>query len=261
MKNRIKGHEIGFEVLRGKGPSLLLIHGLGLDRSIWREMAEKHLRGYQVILPDVRGHGESPVTAGETRIEDLAEDMLRLMDFLEIEKIVVGGHSMGGYIALAMAYQHADRLAGLSLIASRATADTPETKNLRGRMIQDIQTRGSRVLAESLAPRLSCNPHVQKQAFAMIEKTNPAGLIDALHALAERPNRLAFLPEISIPSQVVAGGDDQIVPLAEAKAMASLLSNCSCLEIPGAGHMPMLETPEILGEGLGLFMQTCYPDK
>lgn len=260
MKNRINGHKLGFEVLRGKGPSLLLIHGLGLDRSIWREMAEKHLRGYQVILPDIRGHGESPATIGVTRIGDLAEDMLRLMDFLEIEKVVVGGHSMGGYIALAMAYQHADRLAGLGLIASRATADTPEAKHSRVKMIEEIQKRGSRVLAESLAPQLSHDPHIQEKAYAIIEKTSSAGLIGALHALAERPSRLAFLPEIPVPSQVVAGGDDQIVPLAEAKEMARLLSNCSYLEIPAAGHMPMLETPGILGEGLRSFMETCFPE-
>jgi pimeloyl-ACP methyl ester carboxylesterase len=258
MKARINGHELGFEVLGGRGPSLLLLHGLGLNRTIWQAAVDWMPRGYRVILPDIRGHGESPALEETARIESLAEDMLRLMDTLEVEKAVVAGHSMGGYIALAMAFQHIDRLAGLGLIASRATADTPEKREGRLRMIREIKLQGSGVLAESLAPRLSHDGGIQKQARLMIEKTHPNGLIAAQHALADRPDRLSLLPEIHIPTLVVAGLEDQIVPMEEAKEMADLFPNCTYMEIPKAGHMPMLETPQVLGDALGAFVATCF---
>lgn len=259
MKARINGHELGIEILAGRGPSLMLLHGLGLDRSIWKKMAEDHLRGYRVILPDVSGHGESPALGEVARIDGMAEDMLRLLDYLEIERAVVGGHSMGGYVALAMACQHGDRLAGLGLITSRAAADTPDQRSARYQTIREVETRGSIVLAESLAPRLSHDEDVQKQSFTIIERTNKIGLMGALQALAERPDRLQFLSDIRIPTFIVAGAEDQIVPLTEALEMTRLLPNCTYLEIPKAGHMPMLETPDILGVGLRGFMETCFP--
>lgn len=258
MKLRINGFELGYEVLHGAGPALLLIHGFGLDRSIWRGVAKRHLNGYQVILPDVRGHGESATLKEPTRMAGLAEDMLRLLDVLQVERAVVGGHSMGGYITLALADQHPDRLAGVGLVTSRAAADSIEKRERRYQTIREIEARGASVVAETLSPRLSHDPSIQQQAYDIIARTQPAGLIGALQAMAERPDWIDFLPTIQVPALVVAGGKDQIVPLKEAAQMVELLPEVTYLEIPEAGHMPMLEAPDALGQGLRSFMETCF---
>jgi len=250
MKTKINGIDFGYDITGQQGQPIVLIHGLGLNRSIWHEVAAKHLANHRVILPDVRGHGESEAPPGPYTMTLLAEDILRLLDFFGISKAIVCGHSLGGYIALAFADRFLDRLAGLGLIATHSRADSEEKRASRHQTVEMIRKDGSIVLADSLAPKLSYDQDIIQKSLATIAQTPPEGLIGVLPGMAQRPDCTSLLAGISVPSLVVAGEDDQIVDLEIAAEMADLLPDSQLLTIQGVGHMPMLEAPDVLGGGL-----------
>jgi len=250
MKAEIKGIQLGYDVFGQDGIPMVLIHGFGLDRSIWKPMVSGHFGDQRVILPDLRGHGESEAPEGPYSMCTLAEDIAGLLDHLKIDKAIVCGHSLGGYVALAFAEVYPDRLAGLGLITTRAIADTDEGRAGRYSLVEKVAQGGSVVLAESLTPRLTKDEAILKQSFAIIEHTPPNGIIGAAIGMAERPDRTNLLSEITVPALVVAGEEDQIIELQECIHMADLLPMGELLVIPNAGHMPMLEAPQVLGKGL-----------
>lgn len=250
MKTKINGIQMGYEISGETGQPILLIHGFGLNRSIWKEMADKYLKDHRVILPDVRGHGESQALAGAYPMTSLAEDMLKLLDFLKIERVILCGHSMGGYISLAFAERYPDRLAGLGLITTHAAADSASKRADRYQMAEDVRKHGAFVLAESLAPKLTMDKAITQRLHKMLSETDPLGIIGVLQGMAERSSRMDLLPEILVPGLVAAGEEDQLIDVNTARQMADYLPQGKLLGIEGAGHMPMLEKPEVLAEGL-----------
>lgn len=250
MKIEINGIRMGYQVIGGTGLPIVLIHGFGLNRSIWKELVNEYLNGYHVILPDIRGHGESEATEGVYSMAGLAEDIVALLDLLNVEKAIICGHSMGGYIALAFAQKYPERLAGLGLITTHAAADSAEKRGDRYQMVEDVRKAGAFVLAESLAPKLTMDEAIIKKMYQILSETDPVGIIGVLRGMAERPARMDLLPEIDVPALVVAGSEDQIIEIDVARKMAESLPQGKFMLIEGAGHMPMIETPGILGEGL-----------
>jgi pimeloyl-ACP methyl ester carboxylesterase len=250
MKAVINGLNLGYDVFGQSGPPLVLIHGFGLDRSIWREMVFEFISDQHVILIDVRGHGESDAPSGPYLIEELADDLAGLLAFLQIDKAIVCGHSMGGYISLAFADLYPQGLLGLGLITTNAKADSDVKKKSRYTLIEQVKVHGSGELAKSLAPRLSQNETIIKRAHALIKNTSPTGIIGSAYAMAERPDRMALVQKLALPAFVAAGEEDQIADLADTMKLADAFSNGRFLTIPNAGHMPMWENPACLAEGI-----------
>lgn len=254
--------KLGYDLFRSEvsirhqqTPPIVLIHGFGLDRSVWHPFVSEHLSDFMVILPDMRGHGESDAPQGPYQMDLMADDLTELLDTLDVDQAIVCGHSMGGYVCLALASQYPDRLAGLGLITTNADADNEDKRAGRYALIEEIKTYGAVAVADNLAPRLSNDPAVVKQSHYLISRTEPAGLIGALEGMAQRPDRAALLPEINVPALVVAGEDDQITIFEDAKSMAKSLPQGQFLGLQGAGHMPMVETPAALGKGLHALIQ------
>jgi 3-oxoadipate enol-lactonase len=250
MKARINGEEFGYEILGECGIPIVLIHGFGLNRKIWLPMVSEYLGEHRVILPDVRGHGESGAPEGPYLMDLLAEDMVNLLAFLGIEKAILCGHSMGGYITLAFAEAYPERLAGMGLITTRAEADKEEERTARLEMIKAVRNNGAAALADSLAPRLTTDQSLVQEMHTILAKTAPEGIIGSLQGMAKRPDSTDFLCEISHPVLVIAGGEDQIIVIKHAKQMAEEFKDGAFLLIPKAGHLPMLEAPEELAKGL-----------
>lgn len=250
MKIKINGVQLGYEFWGKVAPPIVFLHGFGLDRSIWHDLVRKHLGDQQVLLFDLRGHGKSDVPEGPYSMSLLAEDVAQCLDALGVTKAVVCGHSMGGYITLAFAAQHPEMLAGLGLITTNAQADPDEKRSGRYALIEQVRARGAIAVAESLAPRLSYDENVINLSYRLILNTDPEGLIGALKGMAERPDRRALLPKISVPALVVAGEEDQITSLSDATAMANALPKGHILPLPGVGHMPMVEAVAELSQGL-----------
>lgn len=250
MKAKINGIEINYELQGQTGLPIVLIHGFGLDHSIWMDVASKYLRNYRVIMPDVRGHGESEAPEGIYPMSVLARDISHLLGFLGVSKAILCGHSMGGYITLAFAEHFPERLAGMGLITTHAGSDSTEKRAGRYEMVEAIQERGSVALAESLASNLTEDQEIIQEVYNIINRTSPDGVIGALQGMAERQDRTSVLSEIMVPSLVVAGEKDEIIDVETAQQMAEALSKGIFLKISGAAHMPMMETPDELGAGL-----------
>lgn len=250
MKALINQINLGFEILGKNGIPIVLIHGFGLDRSIWKKMVSCYMGSDHVILPDLRGHGESDVTDGTYTMSLLAADVVGLLDHLGIEKAIVCGHSMGGYVSLAIADQFPDRLAGLGLITTKAEGDSAEKRSGRYALVQVVREKGAVALAESLAPRISNNPEVIERSHQIILETKPLGIIGSALGMAERPDRTEILSRITCPALVIAGEQDQLIPLSYAQEMADQLPNVKFIPIQEAGHMPMMECPKITAMSL-----------
>jgi 3-oxoadipate enol-lactonase len=228
----------------GSGLPIVFLHGYPLDHTIWLPLVNGLKSQARLILPDLRGHGKSPAPAGKYTMEAMAEDVLGLMDSLSIRKAVIAGHSMGGYVALAMAEGHPDRLQGLALIASHAYADPADKKKSRLEMVPLVKEQGIQPVLASMPERLSYNKEVVNFCRKIILNANPQGVMGVLEGMAERLDRLDVLSAIKVPTMLIAGADDQIVSLETNRKTAAVMENPVYEEISGAGHMPMLEKPE-----------------
>jgi 3-oxoadipate enol-lactonase len=229
----------------GQGTPLVLVHGFPLNHSIWNEVAEKMSESARVILPDLRGHGRSPAPEGGYSMRTLADDLRQLLDHLKIEKAILVGHSMGGYACLAFAQAYPERLAGFGLISSQAEADVPEKRQGRYHIADQVKAKGVRVIVDGMAEKLTCLPElVEPLRQLMLHVATVNGVVGALQGMAERPDATGWLSNITVPALVVAGKADAIIPLERSQTMAQFLGRGWLVEIEGAGHMPMMESPQ-----------------
>lgn len=230
----------------GRGRTLLLVHGFPLDRTIWEPQIEALSKRYRVVAPDVRGHGQSPAPEGPYPMDDLARDLLDLMTRLGVERFAAAGHSMGGYILFALHRLAPGRLERLSLVATRAGADADEARRSRLANAERALKEGTGFLAETMSARAlrpDPDPAVAKQVREIVLKTPPAGVAGALRGMAARPDSTPQLASIRVPTLVLAGAQDQLVPPAESRAMAAAIPGARFALIEGAGHLPSLERP------------------
>jgi 3-oxoadipate enol-lactonase len=248
-------------VERGQGRPLLLVHGFPLDHSMWQPQLDHFANTHRVLAPDLRGFGQSKVTAGTVTMEQFADDLAMLLDALAIrDPIVFCGLSIGGYIAWQFWKRHGKRLAGLILCDTRAAADSAETA--RGRLIsaEQVENQGPTALANSMLGRLFAERTAQEQPD-LIDATRKTmmgssvtGMAAALRGMAARPDMTPELPRITVPTLVICGEHDVIAPVKEMREMAAAMPNAKFVEIPGAGHMAPLEQPQIVNSEVQAFL-------
>jgi len=234
----------------GAGTPLVLVHGFPLDRTIWRPLVPLLESKFRMVMPDLRGFGLSPVTEGVYSMRLLAEDLRALLDRLNIERAILAGHSMGGYASLAFAQAYPQRLAGLALIASQAAADSPETRASREKTIEEVKRRGLKPLADKMSAKLTCQPELVQPLREVIMRCHKQGVIGALKGMAERPNAQEWLSTITVPSVVIAGSEDAIIPPDRPRLMTQLLGRAWLVEVDKAAHLPMMEQPAVVASAL-----------
>jgi 3-oxoadipate enol-lactonase len=233
----------------GPGRVVVLLHGFPLSREMWREQLSGLGSIYRVIAPDLRGHGESPAPEGVYTMDEMADDVVELLDTLHItERVVLGGLSMGGYVALSMLARYPERIRALILMDTRAGADTVEAAANREVTAQSVLSAGTATsVVDAMLPKLFApitleqRPERVEPMLAIMEKTSPRGVAGALRGMAIRPDRRAELPGISVPTLVLVGEHDVITPPAEARAMAEAIPGARLQVIPEAGHMAPYE--------------------
>lgn len=236
----------------GSGQPLMLIHGYPLDHSIWQEVSKLLEDDFDVILPDLRGFGESSNVAKAYSITDMADDLAGLLDTLNIKKIALAGHSMGGYVALAFFRKYPERVSSLALVASQAAADTPERKAGRYKSAEDVALNGLDPVAGTMAEKLSTDENTQVYAHTLIENQTKEGIIGALRAMAEREDMLSFLVASNINLVLVHGDADMLIPIERAREIKQARPSSTLIELPGLGHLPMMDAPEKVAEALKL---------
>ena len=238
---------------RGKGSPLVLIHGYPLDRSIWDPVVSILESEFDMIMPDLRGFGGSEVKDAGRAILAYAADLAGLMDRLGATRAFVAGHSMGGYVALALLRHYPERLMGLGLVASQILPDPPDRRQARYAAAQEVLAKGVGPVAEAMAPKLSGDDGIQATVRALISRQRPAGLASALEAMAERPNSTDVISTCPLPMVVVHGQADALIPVARGREIKIALPAAHYAELSGAGHMPMMEYPGGVADALRFF--------
>lgn len=231
--------------------TLLLIHGHPFNRSMWRPQVDVvTAKGWRVIAPDLRGYGESSRGVAAPAFEDFGKDLLLLLDALSVERVVVGGLSMGGQIAMEVCRQARERVRGLLLAATFPQRESPEGKVRRFAMADRLIAEGmngyaAEVLAKMVGARcLKERPEIGEAVLAMMRATDPHAAAAALRARALRPPYEPVLEAFDRPATVIVGDEDAFTTWSDAQAMASRLTDCDLRWVPGVGHMPNLEKPD-----------------
>ena len=247
---------------RGKGTPIVLVHGFPLNHTMWRMQIDAFAGQFRLIAPDLRGFGQSSVTAGTATMEQMADDLAGMLDAMSIRQpVVFCGLSMGGYVAWQFALRHRQRLAKLVLCDTRAVADSAEAAAGRRKSAERALAEGSvSFIAESMLGKLFAPATASKQP-ALIEETrqvilgtSPVGVAAALLGMALRPDVTSRLPEIDVPALVVCGQYDAISPPEEMRGIAERLPQARFVEIKEAGHMAPLEQPAAVNGALARFL-------
>ncbi len=236
----------------GPGHVVVLLHGFPLDRTMWSGQIGEIGEAYRLITPDLRGHGRSAAPPERVYTMDaMADDVIETLDALSIkEKVVLGGLSMGGYVALSAARRYPERFRALMLFDTKASGDSPEAARGRETTAGQIEATGlTDGLIAAMIPRLfapltrELRPERVEPVLAVMRSTSPRTIAASLRGMAARPDRTRDLLYITIPTLVVVGGEDVITPVADARSMVEELRNATLAIIPDAGHMAPLENP------------------
>ncbi|MFJ7245309.1 alpha/beta fold hydrolase [Kitasatospora sp. NPDC098652] len=235
----------------GTGTPLVLLHAFPLNASMWSAQLDAlpGLTGdeVRVLAPDQRGFGGTELGTDEPSLDLVADDLALLLDAAGIDRAVVGGLSMGGYVALAFARRHPDRLSGLLLANTRATADRDAVRANRERIAAAVTARGSvqllldeQVAAGQLGPD---SQHLVERVQAMVAAAPPASVAWAQRAMAARPDSLEVLAGLRVPVAFLAGAQDALVAPEEAELMHRARPDAELTVVPGVGHLSALESP------------------
>lgn len=242
-KLNVNGIQMAYERY-GKGTPLVLLHGYPLDHTIWNEVVPLLEEDFDLILPDLRGFGQTDLVEEQYTVTDMAADVAGLLDQLGIEKTHIAGHSMGGYISLAFVRNFVQRVLGLGLIASQALGDTPERRDGRYATADEIMRTGVGSVVESMTPKLTPDEQVQAVVRDVIAAQQPIGLANALKAMAERLDSTLLLSSFTFPVVLVHGTADELIPVDRAREIKATIKPAYLVELSGVGHMPMLEDPQ-----------------
>ncbi|GII91287.1 alpha/beta fold hydrolase [Sinosporangium siamense] len=244
----------------GSGVPVVLLHAFPLSSAMWHAQREELSSRYRVITPDMRGFGESPLGDDPPSIDLMADDVARLLDAEGVDRAVVGGQSMGGYVTMAFCRRHADRLLGVVLADTKAGADPPQAALNREAMAAAVLEHGTSVLSEQVLPNLVGETTKTGRAMvfgrvrALTSVAPPRAVAWAQRAMAARPDSFGTLRALQVPALVVVGEEDGLTPPAEARAMAEALPYGSLAVIARAGHLSALEQPEAFNRALVEFL-------
>ncbi|TDD09717.1 alpha/beta fold hydrolase [Saccharopolyspora terrae] len=257
----------------GAGTPLVLLHAFPVDARMWNPLRSRLEEQARVITPDQRGLGESsldgttargmiepaaaPLTVDRPSVDVAAADVLELLDQLELPRVVLGGCSMGGYVAMAVLRAAPQRVAGLLLVDTKAPADTDEQRTNRLNVASRAEQEGTGGwLAENMLPNLlgaatrEKRPEVVGDLRALIEAQPADGVAWAQRAMAARPDSFEALRAFDGPAMVAVGAEDTITPPAAAREMADALPRGELVELAGSGHLPSLEAPDALADAV-----------
>ena len=245
----------------GQGPPILFVHGFPLDHTMWRQQLAELSRDHRCIAPDLRGFGQSSVTAGKVSMEQFADDLAALLEALLItEPVTLCGLSMGGYIAWEFVRRHAERLHALILCDTRAAPDSPEAVANRVKLAEDVVRLGPELVANAMLPRLFApnttahRPEWVHELRQVMLATNPLGIAAASRGMAERGDARPLLPMVDCPTLVIVGEHDVISPPAEMRDIASAIPRSVFQIIADSGHMAPLEQPSSANAAIRQFL-------
>jgi 3-oxoadipate enol-lactonase len=242
----------------GEGKVLLLVHGFPADRRLWAHQVSGLSDLRRVVAVDLRGRGKSPAPAeGGWSMTTHADDLAETIESLGVDQVDLGGISMGGYIAFAFAHRYPHLLRSLILVSTRAIADPPEYKTGRVTTAERARRFGTRALAGSMLPNLlaeGASQEVQDEVLVMFDDLPADTSAEDSLSMKDRPDSTSLLPSIAVPTLVIEGAGEQLLPAGTAKAMAEAIPGARLVSIPRAGHFAPVENPDAVNGAIRGFL-------
>jgi len=246
------------------GIPLVLIHPFPANRRAWDPQRTELSAHCRVITPDLRGFGESSVS-GPYSMDQYADDIAALLTTLGITgstRAIIGGLSMGGYVALALWRRHRERIRALILADTRATADTDDTRTKRQQLAEVARTHGSAAVADRQLTGLlgattrEHRPDLVQHVRDLLVTAPADGIIGALHAMATRPDATPLLDSIDVPTLCIVGDEDVITPVKEMRTLHAALPHSTLHIIERAGHLSNVERADAFNSAIVDFIRT-----
>ena len=255
--------EIFYDVL-GDGPPVVLLHPFPVHHQFWLPAAQSLLTRYRLILPDLRGHGESGLGEGPATVAKHATDIARVIDDAGIGHAAFAGVSIGGYALFEFLRRSRDRVSALVLCNTKAQADSSEARNARLKSATEVIERGTEPFFESMVPKLlgdttrNTRPDLVDGALRMMRKMSAEDVAMVQRGMVERPDSVAMLKTISVPTLLVTGEEDVLSGMAEAELMRQNIAGSHVKIIPKAGHYAAWEQSKEVGEVLREFFDSVH---
>jgi pimeloyl-ACP methyl ester carboxylesterase len=255
-----------FYTAMGEGPAVVLLHPFPCNHRFWLSTADALATRYRVILPDLRGQGQSEAGDEPITMERLGADVLRLLDELQVARALFAGCSIGGYVLYEIWRKASARVQALAFCCARPQADTDAGRLQRAEWIEKIRERGTGEFIEAQLERLigatarQRHPERVGEAREMMQMVTPAAAIALMQGLAARPDSVATARGIRVPTFVLAGGEDPVSTPADMKLLAETIRNggygAEYTELRDAGHFAPWEQPEVVGPLLRRFLDS-----
>jgi 3-oxoadipate enol-lactonase len=259
--NGIRLHYVDIGVDFGK-PPIVLIHGFPFSSEMWKPQIDFLKAKYRVIAYDVRGHGNSDDGDGQYTIEFFVDDLIALLDCLKIEKAILCGLSMGGYIALRAIERNPERVAALVLCDTGPQADSNEVKIRRAANIKSVKANGVKTFADNFIKAVFAPTSLKSKPFEVeairkiIETNSEIGICGTLLALSSRTDTTDSLDLIHVPTLILVGEEDKVTPPKLSELMDSRISGSYFHVLKGAAHLSNLENPEEFNKHLEAFLSS-----
>jgi pimeloyl-ACP methyl ester carboxylesterase len=253
--------EIVYRVL-GNGSSVVLLHPFPANQEFWLPVAETLSSRYRVVLPDMRGHGDSGAGDGPATMDKHAADIQRVMDDAGVGRALLVGVSIGGYALFEFWRRHRGRVAALGLCNTKAPADGPEARNGRMQAAKDVLEHGTEPFFQSMVPRVfskatrETRPDLVEGALRMMRKMSPQDVAQVQQGMALRPDSVDTLKTINVPTLLITGDDDILTGVNEAELMRQHIANSELRVIPKAGHYSPWEQPQETGKLVRQFLDS-----
>jgi 3-oxoadipate enol-lactonase len=249
-----------FYEIRGDGPPVVLLHPFPCHREFWLPLATALESRYRLILPDLRGHGDSEIGEGPALMAKHARDVARVLDAAGTGKAAFVGCSIGGYILFEFWRRFRERVTSLVLCDTRPQADTAEGHANRLKAAATVLEQGTEPFIESMIPKLigrttvATRPDLVDGARAMMRKMSAEDISQVQRGMAERPDSVADLKTISVPTLIAIGEEDVLATVADGELMRQNIAGSQLKVIPKAGHYAPWEQPEAVGKILRHFL-------
>lgn len=235
---------------------MVFLHGYPLNHTMWVPVLESLPEGARGILLDLPGYALAQGWPVPDTLTGFADGVHRVLAARIPEPVVVVGHSFGGYIALQMYRDHPDQFRGLVLTNTRSGADSPEAREKRLASVKRLEGPRQTLDIEAttrglVSPRTwAAGGPVVEAARSMVRTAPTPAVLGSLRAMAGRPELTPVLATVRVPSLVIWGDEDQLIPPAETKSMVAQIPRAVGQGIPGAGHLPSLEAPPLFAQAL-----------
>ncbi len=246
----------------GTGLPVLLLHAFPLSSAMWLGQREVLTAHYRVITPDQRGFGGSALGDDAPDLDLVADDVAALLDAKGISSAVIGGLSMGGYVAMALLRRHPDRVRALVLADTKARADAEAARANRERIAAAVEAQDETILVTDVLPTLvgptttETRPLILGRIRGMVQSAPAAAVAWAQRAMAARPDSLDTLRQVRVPALVIVGEEDTLAAPEEAEAMAAAIPGARLVRIPAAGHLSAVEVPAEFNAAMADFLGT-----